>query len=114
MNRPVRHLHAAIALLAVTAVGALTGCTAQPAAAPAAAATAKPATVQTFVCPELTEVAALTATPVQQPIRGIGGVQLRDRSGRLAVVDRHRAAARHERRSNRRSAAVRGDATRRS
>ena len=72
MNRRVRPVRAAIALIAATAVGVLTGCTAQPSAVPAAGATVKPASAVELVCPDLTEVAALTATPFSSRAAGSG------------------------------------------
>jgi hypothetical protein len=72
MNRSTRTTRAAIALIAATAVGVLTGCTAQPTTTPAVGATAKPAAVQEFACPTSTEVAALTATPFSSRTAGAG------------------------------------------
>lgn len=63
MNRRVRPIRVAIALIVVTAIGVLTGCTAQPSDVPAAGAPARAASAVELVCPDLTEVAALTATP---------------------------------------------------
>ncbi len=102
MNRPVRTTRAAIALIAVTAIGVLTGCTAQPTPTPASGTTAKAAAVQEFVCPELTEVAALTATPFSSRTAGTGACSYSTAVGavsstvtvqRLAASDDRTAAA---------------------
>lgn len=71
MNRPAR-TRATIALIAVTLVGVLAGCTAQPSASPASGATAKAASTVELTCPALTEVAALTATPFTSRTAGVG------------------------------------------
>lgn len=57
--------------VAAALVAALTGCTAQPAAAPpAAGATAQPAVETRFACPTGGEVAALTAVPFTESSAG--------------------------------------------
>ncbi|MBW4042388.1 MAG: hypothetical protein HIU86_09720 [Acidobacteria bacterium] len=83
MNRRVRSVRAAL-VLTVAVVTVLTGCAAQPGAAPVARTTAKAASAHAFVCPELTEVAALTATPFSS--RSAGAVACSYATGRDVIA----------------------------